>query len=483
MFRALFLGHQGWLFSSSSTHVLVDPLLDEAFGHGGILGSLHPPRLIEPSEFPPIDAVVYTHEHEDHFSIPSLARLDRRVPIYFSARCSVAAEAILSEMGFTARRVYPGQDLRISELTFSWMSPDHVRQSNQDEWDVLPFLVRDQGGHGSFVSTVDVPRPPGFFEAVRAVSKQPGIFCLTNNVMAHGYQVVGGQTPAGPEVSGVGLGAAWCDQLATVVDAWGLPAAVVAGGGGWAFAPPLGKLNRHAFPASSDAVLRSLQALLPDGRPCFAPLPGQAVIMRSGLAERVDAQAPFVRTRPPEDWPVRTYTGPGTLIDHFPAACGRTSVVASGWTEIERGLAQLAAFAYGREEFRQLYSLKQPLPQGIRPTWALVLKDGSAEGWRTMAYEPSAASFTRVEEDLPFDRYLAGLECWAADFLALLRGELTPSAVLLGRCRLWNRHPELFEASFPRLFATFFHPLFRPVASLSLYRRLLDQERDRSGEG
>lgn len=34
MFEATFLGHQGWLLRTASTHVLVDPLLTEGFGCG-----------------------------------------------------------------------------------------------------------------------------------------------------------------------------------------------------------------------------------------------------------------------------------------------------------------------------------------------------------------------------------------------------------------------------------------------------------------
>ena len=32
MFKATFLGHQGWLFRTSTTTVLLDPLLTERFG-------------------------------------------------------------------------------------------------------------------------------------------------------------------------------------------------------------------------------------------------------------------------------------------------------------------------------------------------------------------------------------------------------------------------------------------------------------------
>src|SRR5262249_48600652 len=100
MFSTTFLGHQGWLFSTATTRLLVDPLLTAHIGHGGVVGRVYPPRIFDLDAFPAIDAVLLTHEHEDHFDIPSLNRLDRGIPIVLSQRSSGAARAILDEMGF-----------------------------------------------------------------------------------------------------------------------------------------------------------------------------------------------------------------------------------------------------------------------------------------------------------------------------------------------------------------------------------------------
>jgi L-ascorbate metabolism protein UlaG (beta-lactamase superfamily) len=75
MFSTTFLGHQGWMFSAHESRILVDPLLCDGFGHDGVIGEVYPPRVIDLSRFPAIDAVLITHEHEDHFNIPTLNRL------------------------------------------------------------------------------------------------------------------------------------------------------------------------------------------------------------------------------------------------------------------------------------------------------------------------------------------------------------------------------------------------------------------------
>ena len=83
MFQATFIGHQGWLLQAESTRLLVDPLLEETFGNTpGVALQVYPPRELRHGDFPPISAVLLTHEHEDHLHLASLDRLSRDIPIY-----------------------------------------------------------------------------------------------------------------------------------------------------------------------------------------------------------------------------------------------------------------------------------------------------------------------------------------------------------------------------------------------------------------
>ena len=47
MFALTFLGHQGWLVETATTNLLIDPLLGDRMGHGGLLGEIYPPRKLE----------------------------------------------------------------------------------------------------------------------------------------------------------------------------------------------------------------------------------------------------------------------------------------------------------------------------------------------------------------------------------------------------------------------------------------------------
>ncbi len=139
-FASTFLGHQGWMIRSGRSCVLVDPLLFEQFGAVHALEySVHPPRVFGPERFPPVDAVILSHEHDDHFDIPSLARLDRRIPVFISAHSSTAAQQIMREMGFVVRPLVPGVPLDIGELQVIPFSGDHFSVNCADEWDALPY--------------------------------------------------------------------------------------------------------------------------------------------------------------------------------------------------------------------------------------------------------------------------------------------------------------------------------------------------------
>ena len=148
-FGITFLGHQGWLIRSTRASVLVDPILREEFGEAYALGyRMYPPRALRLDAMPAIDALVLTHEHDDHFDIASLARLDRRIPVHLSAHSSAAAFQILRDMGFVVSPLVPGVPVLVDDLELVAFCGDHLSVNSDDEWDALPFLVRHLGGAG-----------------------------------------------------------------------------------------------------------------------------------------------------------------------------------------------------------------------------------------------------------------------------------------------------------------------------------------------
>lgn len=80
--KVTFLGHQSWLVSNNNTHILIDPVLYDGFGSiddNGI--EIFPPRKIDIDLMPQINAIIISHEHSDHFNIPTLKKFPHAVII------------------------------------------------------------------------------------------------------------------------------------------------------------------------------------------------------------------------------------------------------------------------------------------------------------------------------------------------------------------------------------------------------------------
>jgi hypothetical protein len=74
------LGHASYVVQTASACVFMDPVFADPF-HDGIAQSC-PQREVDTGALPPPDAVVISHAHTDHYDPPSLALVDRDVPIY-----------------------------------------------------------------------------------------------------------------------------------------------------------------------------------------------------------------------------------------------------------------------------------------------------------------------------------------------------------------------------------------------------------------
>ena len=86
-------------------------------------------------------------------------------------------------------------------------------------------------------------------------------------------------------------------------------------------------------------------------------------------------------------------------------------------------------------------------------------------------YVPSACAFVRGTAN-PEETYLAGIECWGTDLLAILGGGLGAIALNFGRARLWNALPERFFFDLFGELHRMSHPLRRPAEYLRTYQRL-----------
>lgn len=473
MLRATFLGHQGWLLETGRRRVLVDPLLTETFGHGGVVGALHPPRDLDVASVPPVDAVLLTHEHEDHFDIPSLHRLDRAIPVFLSSRSSFAARRTLRAMGFRAGSLRAGEALDLDGARVLCLTGDHVGYTQGDEWDALPYLVTDPDDGANFFSAVDVLPTDAMIEAAAAHAPHPGLVCHTNNASTLGYA----STRFAPATNDtLALAAETIAHHRRVTRAWGRPAASLFCGGGFAFDGDRARLNRRTFTADSSRVAASLRALCP-GETFVAPLPGQSVRAEGREAFVEEGFAPWLRPLPEARWPDRAFDPSPWHLDAFSPASGTTSLSTDDFASLLEELAGFAAHLYGQGTFRGIHSLSAAHLEGRRPTVAFVCRVD--EGAVTFAYSPSERAFHPVRCERPAEEFIAGVECWASDLLGLFRVEFSAAALLFGRYRSWNALPDRFALHLVGELMHYAHPLRQPERYEALYRRLLAREAPR----
>lgn len=80
------IGHATFLIRLNGCTILTDPVFSRKIGlELGRLVTVGPPRLVPPGlaleALPPVDLILVSHAHMDHFDLPSLRRLGRRAPL------------------------------------------------------------------------------------------------------------------------------------------------------------------------------------------------------------------------------------------------------------------------------------------------------------------------------------------------------------------------------------------------------------------
>jgi len=124
------LGHAGWLIEAAGLRLLCDPLL-RADHYRGVF-EVCPPRQLRAEQLRP-DFILISHQHPDHFDVPSLARLaelDRESVV-------VTPDALVAEaaqtLGFTTvHQVAAGQRIELDGLTLVT-----TESLALDEWGVM----------------------------------------------------------------------------------------------------------------------------------------------------------------------------------------------------------------------------------------------------------------------------------------------------------------------------------------------------------
>jgi len=471
MFEVTFLGHQGWQFSAGGSTVLLDPLLCDQFGHDprGNGFDVFPPRRLDFALCPPVDAVLFSHEHEDHFNVPSLERLERRIPIYLSVRSSAAARQILADLGFRVHLLRPGEAFAVGGLAFLPLAQASLAGSHPGEWDALALYVRDRADHGSFFTTVDHRPQSASFEPLRQRGLRPSLIAYADNEQDHSAMF-----PWAAQGDGT---ASLVEEMRYLLER-AVPRenrveAVLLCANGYATRGDLAWMNRSVFHRDPQVVCARLREQY--GERFLAPWPGDTLTLKQRRRVGPPTRSPWIHTLSEDTWPAR---GAGARpAAPFGPATGRLRLDDAARAALGRALDEFARFLYGSALFMEMYLLADA-SCGRRPTFAFELLEGDdiagahREGGTVWAWNPSACKLVREPRGQPENEFVAGARCWASDLLDVLEVAMPAASLTVGRLSGWNAAPDQLRFDLPNLLHMYCHPLRAPDRFLALYRGL-----------
>jgi L-ascorbate metabolism protein UlaG (beta-lactamase superfamily) len=107
--RITWLGHSTVLLELSGMRLLTDPVLRSRIGH-----LVRVSQAVDHALLSPLDAVLISHFHRDHFDIPSLRRLPRDAHLVVPA----GGGTLAAEQDFrVVTEIAPGEEIRLGSVT------------------------------------------------------------------------------------------------------------------------------------------------------------------------------------------------------------------------------------------------------------------------------------------------------------------------------------------------------------------------------
>lgn len=488
-FELTFLGHQTWLISRNESHVLLDPVLGNRFGHSDVLDfRVYPPRDIDVARMPVPDAILLSHEHLDHFHLPSLARLPRTIPFYVGPLMPRCVSDAIEALGFQVHRVPFGDTFRVGDLelalfpasidTVFWEKRvTQVYVVPRDARDLGVFIGVDAVLAESFLDRLGVGDYPPLRAVVVANNSQqvpPGALGAYSNLLPmppeRTTERSGGRFP--------GLSILHAVLQSYLEDVPGNPDILLCGSGFLSMSAAFGP-----FLFSDNQRLAALANELSMSARAFGPLPGEKVTLRPDgtdvsavdwvtlnrpiMDEMLAQQAAFLASpKTPASEPFEPIMGPFASDAEAEKARARVEaeLVHLGRAMVTSSVGLLAVHT------------NEYLEGNLGPRRVLLrLLDGPGGEPCQYAFDLAASSF--VPDDTPAERVLTsfpfGVELHLQDFVAVIDGRLQIWEVAGARMRSWYVGP-VYESVVSFLFEQYGEQT-RPDLAARVYQRALER--------
>jgi hypothetical protein len=262
--KVTLLGHACVLVEMDGVRCLMDPVLQDPFEEGTVVSC--PRREIHLEALPPIDVLIISHRHLDHFDIPSLARLPRGCHVVCPKDHVVAYAA--RQLGFS--QVHETAPMTKMEFARYSLMTTHSNVSN-----VIEFGMVFQDRSGTFWNQVDTFLAPGTLQTVKEVFGRIDLFFAMHASQNFDFF----------ESRGTGFPHAMHElNLKTTLAV--RPRFAVPGAAGFRFCGPVEWCNAFLFPMSREQFVADLARLDPTIRTCIAN-PGDVFVVDAGEVEHM----------------------------------------------------------------------------------------------------------------------------------------------------------------------------------------------------
>jgi hypothetical protein len=350
--RATLVGHACWLLETVAGCFLTDPVLFDPFEEGTVTSC--PRRQVWVERLPALRGIFLSHRHLDHFDFPSLAVLDRRLPVF----CPDDPFLLygLQRLGFVdVHRLAPFVPQQIGGLRL--LPTPSLNQA------VLECGLVFQDETGAIFDQVDTFLAP---DAISRLRREVGTLDVHLAMYAsQNFGVFESQREHTAAMYAINLNTVL--QLAA--------GCVVPAAAGFRFTDELAWLNQQVFPISPTRFLADLQQLKPELR-AMALNPGDILVVEPGRTEVQRQAADFVAMIE-DDTRLLAYDAAAPvppLQDRNPAGYGLQGLreFAQGVLEVglpqylRRGMATGEQVAQQYARYGVVYQVEVVFPDAVR---------------------------------------------------------------------------------------------------------------------
>lgn len=275
--RVTLLGHASVFIEMGATRCLMDPVFQDPFEDTAVVSC--PKREIRLDAVPPVELLVLSHAHLDHFDIPSLAHIART-----SRDCDVicpkdkAIVYALARLGFT--KVHPEDSMKHFAFGKYELLTTHSNVTN-----VIEFGMVFKHASGTFWNQVDTVITPA--AAPMTVAQAGAIDLLFAMYASQNFNFF--------ESRGTDFPHAMHEMNLSTVMAI-KPRMVVPGSAGFRFAGAgMEWCNAFLFPMSRERFVSDLARVAPE-IPSRVANPGDVFEIEGGVVEHRVAASPLART-------------------------------------------------------------------------------------------------------------------------------------------------------------------------------------------